>query len=956
MTDEQWQVAWKLYQSGSSVPSERFHSFLNGAGDLQVRDAVLGMLSGNKSVEGLDRVGQKIGRYVLTGRLGQGGMGEVFSARDLELGRPVAIKFLSSQPADRATPVERFIREAKAASALNHPNIVTIYEVIHSQSRLAIVMELVDGIMLRRLCGTPMPVDRVLHLGGQVARALGAAHARGIVHYDIKPENLIVRPDGLVKVLDFGLARDLTSIGSSSILPAGTLRYMSPEQSGGESPSGASDIFSLGIVLYELAAGAHPFESGSIFETLEALNQAEPPAPSTLNAFLPAELDALILEMLAKDPSLRPAAGEVAQMLETGIRGESTRAPGRSSSRRGSSFKKKTAGKSGSTLVFGGLRWKVATGLLAAGSAVVLWAPWNSTVRPIVQSSIAQPSMRLDLDLGPDVSLGPTIGPAVILSPDGTRLVFVSQGQDETPRLFTRKLDQPRATPLAKTEHAYAPFFSPDGQWVGFFADGMLKKTRIDGGEPVSLCEANSGRGATWAEDGNIIAELDAQAGLSQVPQEGGSAVPVTTLNVELGESTHRWPQVLPGGKAVLFNVNAAQANWDESRIAVVSRKNGQTKTLLDHAGMYPRYLPSGHLVYTSKGTLFAVPFDLDRLEVRGPAKRLEAVSSHRGLGAAQVDFSRNGTFVYRSGGPEGLRTIQWLDGSGKAVSLGFEPAIYLVPRLSPDGNQLAYVVSQGSNMDLWVYDFQHGIKTRVATGQNFYPVWSPDGRFLVFQTPRGMFWAPANGAGQPQPLMQQQKSLRYPTSFTPDGTRLIFSEQIPGGGAEIRTVPVHLKSGQLLAGEPQSFLKTPGVLSFASISPDGRWVAYADAEGGSYEVCVRAFPDNGTKVQVSTAGGTMPVWSRTRNELFYRSDQRIMVANYTIKGDSFAADKPRVWFGKQLAGVGLGVNFDLAPDGKRLIVLTPAEAPESRDARSHVTVVVNYFDEVRRRMAGHRD
>jgi hypothetical protein len=350
---------------------------------------------------------------------------------------------------------------------------------------------------------------------------------------------------------------------------------------------------------------------------------------------------------------------------------------------------------------------------------------------------------------------------------------------------------------------------------------------------------------------------------------------------------------------------------------------------------------------------LFAAPFDLDRLEVRGAARPLEEVSSNTTVGSAQFDFSVSGTLAYRSGRTEGLRTIQWVDAAGRTASLGLEPAIYVYPRLSPDGSRLAYMVSQGGHTDLWIYDWLRGSKARLTTGVfTSFPVWSPDGRFVVFQTVGGIFWARADGAGQPQPLTQT-KTLQYPTSFTPDGSRLAFAEATSGAGGEIRTVPVESASGSLKAGESQLFLKTAASNTFAEFSPDGRWLAYSDAEAGRYELYVRAFPDNGAKVQVSNAGGIIPRWSRNGHELFYRTeDQRIMVVNYTVKGDSFVADKPRVWFGKQLANLGVGVNVDLAPDGKRFVVLMPAESPEPREMQSHVMLVVNFFDEVRRRVA----
>jgi hypothetical protein len=323
------------------------------------------------------------------------------------------------------------------------------------------------------------------------------------------------------------------------------------------------------------------------------------------------------------------------------------------------------------------LPWKLAATFLALICAIALWAPWRSGVQ-----QVERPSPRLDLDLGPDVSLESTTGPAVVLSPDGTRLAFVSQSTDGIPQLFIRRLDQPKADRMLGTEGSYAPFFSPDGQWVGFFARGKLKKTRVDGGKPVILCDASSGRGASWGEDGNIIAALDPQEGLSQVSSGGGNAIPITKLAP--GEDSHRWPQVLPGGKAVLFSVSTVAINFDEADIAVLSLKDRQRKTVLAHAGMYPRYLPSGHLVYVTKGTLFAAPFDPNRLEVAGAAARLEEVSTDPSRGYAQVDFSLSGTFAFRSGGTLGLSTLHWLNSEEKTEALGIEAARYTYPRCRP--------------------------------------------------------------------------------------------------------------------------------------------------------------------------------------------------------------------------------------------------------------------------------
>jgi Tol biopolymer transport system component/predicted Ser/Thr protein kinase len=862
--------------------------------------------------------GTRLGPYEILAPLGAGGMGEVYRARDPRMGREVAIKVSTERFSDR------FEREVHAVAALNHHNICHLYDVGPNY----LVMELVEGSTLaERIASGAIPLEESLKIGRQITEALEAAHEKGIVHRDLKPANVKITREGVVKVLDFGLAKlaEPVAIGESeptlTATPAtctgvilGTAAYMSPEQARGMTVDKRADIWAFGVVLYEMLTGRRLFDGESVTDCLAAVLTKGPEWER-----VPAKARQLLRSCLEKDPKRRLRdIGDAWRLLEDAP----LQAPARTR-----------------------LPWAVA-GALAVVAAIALWAPWRGVTRPI-----EQPLVRLDLDLGPDVSLRSTTGPAVILSPDGTRLVFVSQGGDGTRRLFIRLLDQPKATQLSGTEGAYAPFFSPDGQWVGFFARGKLKKTRIDGGEPVSLSDAPAGRGASWGEDRNIIAALDTEEGLSQVSPEGGKAVSVTSLS--LGETTHRWPQILPGGKTVLFTITTAWGNHEEAGIAVVSLPDHRRKTVLEHAGMYPRYLPSGHLVYVTKGALFTVPFDLDRLEVRGSPTLLEEVSSNPTVGSAQIDFSRNGTFAYRTSGSEGLRTMQWLDGAGETVSLGIDPALYIFPRLSPDGSRLACMVSQGSSTDLWIYDWLRGSKARLTSGiLTVYPVWSPDGRFVVFHSVGGMFWTRADGAGKPQPLTQS-KSMQLPSSFTPDGTRFVFSEQTPGAGGEIRTVPVESGSGQMRAGEPQLFLKTSTVNTWPTFSPDGRWLAYADAPAGTYEVYVRAFPDNGTQVQISNAGGTMPFWSRNGRELFYRTeDQRIMVANYTVKGGTLRADKPQVWFGKQLANTGVAQNLDLAPDGKRFVVLMAADSPEPRETQSHVKIATNFFDEIRRRMA----
>ncbi len=576
--------------------------------------------------------------------------------------------------------------------------------------------------------------------------------------------------------------------------------------------------------------------------------------------------------------------------------------------------------------------------------------------------NVDRPLVRLDVDLGSDVSLASPQGADVIISPDGNRLVFVSRG-----RLFTRRLDQPKAVELAGTAGANSPFFSPDGQWVAFFATGQLKKISVDGGAAVTLCTVIQGRGGSWSEDGTIFASLNGTT-LSRIPDAGGT--PTTLAELAQGENQLRWPQVLPGGKAVLVSVRHAAGNFDEGSIDVVSVRDGRRKRL-QRGGVFGRYLAtskeSGYLLYVNRGTVFAVPLDLDRLEVRGtPSPVLDDVGYGNNNGSAQIDASRDGTLVYRAGAAGGLVSLQWLDAAGKTEPLPAKAGTYGQPMVSPDGKQLAVSIANAGARDIWVYDWQRDAMSRLTfDGATFaFPVWHPDGRYIVFSVgygDGGMSWTRADGARKPQPLTPS-KSGQFPWSFSPDGKRLAFAD-FPGGPGQgdIWTVPVEpvedVQNGGpgLKAGKPEVFLQTPANELYPAFSPDGRWIAYRSNESGTDEVYVRAFPDKGGKWLISNSGGVMAVWSRNGRELFYRTvDQHIMVVAYAVKGDVFVADKPRLWTEKRLADTDLfGRNLDIALDGKRFVAMMSAAASDEQKSQSHVTFLQNFADEVRRRVGG---
>jgi serine/threonine-protein kinase len=850
--------------------------------------------------------GSRLGTYEVTSHIGSGGMGVVYQARDTKLGRDVAIKVLTETFAHDPERLSRFQREARLLASLNHPNIATIHGLEDSNGTSYLVMELVPGETLdqRIKRDGAVPVEESLTIAKQIAEALEYAHDHAVIHRDLKPANVKLTPEGKIKVLDFGLAKafagDAASedIGNSPTLSQaatmqgvilGTAAYMSPEQARGKTVDKRTDIWAFGAVLYELLTGKQAVSGEDVTEILAAVVMKEP-AFDALPPNTPASIRVLLQRCLRKDKRHRLADAT-------------------------------------------GLRIEIED---------VIAAP----TRPIEQP--LRLLMRLDVDLGPDVSLRSVAGADEIISPDGTRIVYVSQG-----RLFTRRLDQPNTTELAGTQGAYAPFFSPDGQWVGFFAQEKLKKISVEGGAAITLCDAPNGRGGSWGEDGNIITGLNITGGLSRILSAGGPPTPETDL--QSGEQTHRWPQILPGGKAVLFTAHTALVGFDGATIEVMSLVDHRRKTLV-RGGMYGRYLPSGHLVYVNRGTLFAVPFEVDRLEVHGtPTPVLDQIGYSTGTGSAQLDFSQTGMLIYRSGGAgAGLPIVAWLDGAGKAQPLLAKPGLYSNPSLSPDGQRLAVDVVEGSGADIWVYDWQRDTMTRLTfNGSADSALWSPDGRYIIFRAVgEGLSVIRSDGAGKPQPLTQS-KNNQFGWSFSPDGKRLAFMEQSSGTAYDLWTVPLESDNVGLRARKPEVFLQTPANEAFPSFSPDGRWMAHMSDESGTNQVYVRAFPDKGGKWQISNNGGIWPMWSRNGRELFFETlDNYIMAATYAVKGDSFVADKPRLWSEKQLGMARLGKrNVHLAPDGKRVVALMPVETAEGQKAQNHVTFLMNFSDEVRRKV-----
>jgi serine/threonine-protein kinase len=591
----------------------------------------------------------------------------------------------------------------------------------------------------------------------------------------------------------------------------------------------------------------------------------------------------------------------------------------------------------------GRLTW-LALGLTAGAAAAAIWFSMRQTPSP------ERPLMQFEVELKSRGALGSEVGSDVVLSPDGTRLVFVSRSSDSVAHLNTLRLGETIPTELPGTDGARGPFFSPDGQWVGFWASGRLKKTAIDGGAPVVLCEAVDLSGGSWGEDGRIIAALSFGK-LSTVPSSFGA--PTILADFTDDSIDPRWPQVLPGDRYVLFTAVGPQGP-NGANIEVLSLADGTRKVLV-RGGTFGRYLSSGYLMYVNQGTLFAVPFDVNRMAVssRAAVPILDDVVYSSTFGFAQLDVSRAGTMVYRRSAARGQLMAARLERSGRNTPLPMKPGQYTFPRLSPDGQRLALAVTESGITNIWIHERQSERFTRLNSVPGEYsPTWTRDGRALIIGSRTGLYWMTVDGAGPPQALVKRN-TIDVPWSLTPDGTRLAYHELSPSTGFDLWTVPIRMTESGLTAGEPERFLQTPAYETYPSFSPDGRWLAYGSGEFGKWEVYVRPFPDRGSKeVQVSLGGGRIPRWLPNGRELLYRNDdQRIMVSPYSVKDGIFVVDKPREWASMQLGDTGVLSNFDVGTDGTHAIGLMPAAKPEEHQSANHVTVALNFSDEVRRRV-----
>jgi Tol biopolymer transport system component len=917
--------------------------------------------------------GTHLGPYEILSAIGAGGMGEVYRARDTKLNRDIALKILPDAFASDPDRLARFTREAQTLASLNHPNIAAIYGIDEWQHVRALVMELVEGEDLSaRIARGAMPIDEALPIAKQIAEALEAAHEQGIIHRDLKPANVKVRADGTVKVLDFGLAKAMDPLSSPSAAAAlansptitnaaamtaagiilGTAAYMSPEQARGKVVDKRTDLWAFGCVLYEMLTGLRPFGGDDVTDTIAAVVRADPDW-SKLRADTPTAIRRLLRRCLEKDRRRRlPDAADARLEID-----ETLNSP------RDDVNMEHAAQRASQTIVTGwqrALPWAVA-GVLGV-VALLMWAPWRTAPVPTPR--------KLLVSIGADASLPTDLGASAILSPDGTMLAFVARQVGQQTRLFIRKLDQLQAAALAGTEDAAGPFFSPDGQWIAFFAGGQLKKVSVTGGAAFTLCDATQGRGGTWTDDGTVIFSPTGMptAVLWRVSATGGT--PAVFGAPSDGRTAQLWPQALPGGKGVLYTAHPALVGFDAADLIVAPMAGGASKIVV-RGGYYGRYVPSGlgsptreggHLVYMRQGTLFAVRFDLDHLETVGQAvPALEGLAANpASTGGVQLAVSSEGSMVYVPGAAETTagNPIDWMTRDGKTSVLRATKSGWANSRFSPDGQRLALDIFDGKQRHIFVSEWARDALTQLTfdAAQDRMPVWTPDGRRIVFQSDRAkpgisnLYWVNADGTGKAARLTDSDEN-QVPLSWHPSGKFLVFSANRGATVPDLMILPMEGNASRgWTPGTPTVFLSTPATEFVPMFSPDGRWIAYASNEaGGAFDVYVRPFPNSGSVWRVSTEGGVYPHWSATAHELLFvnQTQSKVMVAPYTVAGDSFRVDTPRVWSPTSLTNLGANLPYDIHPDGKRLALAAARE--QASAVQDKVVFVFNFFDYLRK-------
>jgi serine/threonine-protein kinase len=899
--------------------------------------------------------GTQIGPYEVVGHIGAGGMGEVYRARDTRLKRDVALKVLPAAAVSDPDRRSRFEREALVLASLNHPAVAQIFGVEPHGGSFVIVMELVEGVTLaERLASGPLPLDEALPIARQICDGLEAAHERGIIHRDLKPANIKLRPDATIKVLDFGLARALTdesaidAASSPTVLGArtemgiilGTAAYMSPEQARGRTVDRRADIWAFGCVLFEMLTGTQAFAGESTTDILAAVVQQEPDW-SRVPAHVPARVTELLRRCLQKQPKdrLRDIGDARFELDQAGaaLRDRSSQVstiappPATASARAGGAAVRAA--------------WFAAGALVAAA---LLQLP---QFKPSTQD-IQAPPLRLTVALPPDTTVALGRGSSVALSPDGRDVVYAGR-VGERVQLYRRRLDGFDSHAIPGTDNASHPFFSPDGRWVGFFADGRVRKVSLDGGAPVVVTEARTPRGEAWGADDTIYVSPSNNVGIGRVSAQGGTLEPVTTL-LE-GELSHRWPRLLPGGSVLLFTL-WNDTGWEPSRILAQRLASGERTTVVERGGGYPRYLRDGregrgYLIYARSEGLMAAPFDEATLSLTGQAVPIVDEVITNLSGGAHFDISPTGTLAYLPGTiAESDRDLAWVTLDGNLEIVRRVPRMGRYFTLSPDATRVLRSNTIGDR-DIWVEHLTSNTSTRLTSStDNFNPIWSKDGRWAVFTrgAPIGNLYRRRIDQSGFDERLTTSLHDHVPNSVSPDGVWLTYVENHPGTSTDIWVMRF---PGDGRAGEPgpapaeaRPFLQTRSSEGSSVFSPDGRWLAYQSNETGRFEIYVRSFPDGAQMLQVSTEGGIEPQWSPRGDTLFFRGTNGQMMGAAVTTTPAFRLDTPRRLFD----ATGYENFFGVSADGRRLLMMPLINTERSA---TQIRLIVNFLSELRQRV-----
>jgi Tol biopolymer transport system component len=967
MTPERWSEITKLYHAARErEPGERI-AFLAEAcrGDEELRREIESLLAQQSeggvlsipAVEWLDepadlelRIGAELGQYRILEHLGAGGMGTVYRATDTKPGRQVALKLLRREMLADDGAQARFVREARALAALNHSCIATIFGFEEHNGVRFLALEYVAGPTLaERLRSGPLPLRKALQMGKQIAEALEAAHSAGIVHRDLKPANIKVSDSGQVKVLDFGLAKwverpemilsadstaTVTEKLTHSMMIMGTAAYMSPEQASGKDVDSRTDIWSFGCVLYEVLAGKRAFAGATVTEILAAVLKGEPEW-TALPGSIPVLLTTLLRRCLRKEMNTRlrdigDARIELEDLLGAPVHAETAHRP--------PALTRRTMLSALSGAAAG-----------AAGTAVFAISRYRGLVlRKLTRFTIAVPE---------GTSIPTSFARRVAISPDGSRLAYVVASPTEVNRFYVRSFRELDGRFVL--DGGSSPFFSPNGQWLAFqrmTRDKHVAKIALGGGPPAIVSPNQLLFGGTWAEDDTIYADLIDTSGLAAIPAAGGPPKAVLKVDLDKGERQPKSPYAIRGSRAILLvTANADTETYDDARIIAFQPHTGERQLLVE-GGMSPRYSPTGHLLYARDGKILAIRFDADRLKVSGqPFTVLEGVMMSRNSSNVNYDISASSDLVYVPGSCDGgARTLVWVDRNGNAKPLGLPPKSYLHPRLSPSGNRLAIEI-EGPNHDIYVYDFDRAVLAKITNdGASHFPVWSPDGMRIAFrQGPMGEFkleQTPVDRSTPPEPVPAEGPS-QSADSWSPDGRELLYTVAGPGEPPRIMAVPVK-------GGSPRPLQASKFAEGSPKFSPDGRWVTYCSAESGKPQVFVDAYPGPGLKIQISSEGGTDPVWKRDGSELYYRNGDSMMAVTVSTV-PTFRAGRPQeLWEGHYSHGMSSSCgppgatssNYDVTADGRRFLMIKDDD--QDRAVSKQIVVVLGWAGEVSRMAA----